>query len=86
MRYRCTVANRARSSSPAVISAFAAFCPSGLSVSVISSLSMRSRVVFVSSSTSAALRWVVGMGLRTRCMRSQLAGFCLLGKAVSAEG
>ena len=33
---------------------------------LISSLSMRSRVDFVRSSTSAALRWAVGMGGRTR--------------------
>ena len=88
-RYRCAlraVAKCARSSSPALISGFADFCPSGLSVRVISSLSIRSRVVFVSSSTSAALRWVVGMGLRTRGARSQLAGLCLLRKAVPAKG
>ena len=87
-RYRCTllvVANCARSSSPALISAFAAFCPSGLSVRAISSLSIRSRVVFVSSSTSAALRWVVGMGLRTGRTKSQPASLCLSNEAVSTE-
>ena len=37
----------------------------GLSVRVISSLSMFSRVVLVSVSTSDAVRWDVGIGGRT---------------------
>lgn len=59
------VARLARSSSPASASAFAAFWPIGLSDSAISSFSIFSRVVRVSSSTSAAVRWAVDIGDRT---------------------
>ena len=62
------VANSARSSSPASTCAFVAFWPMGVFVSAINSLSIFSRVVRVRSSTSAALRWAVGMGGRTDIM------------------
>ena len=63
------VASRARSSSPASTFAFVAFWPIGLAVRATSSVSILSRVVRVSSSTSAALRWAVGMGGRTMVAR-----------------
>lgn len=59
------IASLARSSSPGSTVGFVAFWPIGLSVSAMSSLSIFSRVVRVSSSTSAALRWAVGIGGRT---------------------
>lgn len=48
--------------SPAWTFAFAAFWPIGVAVNATSSFSIFSRVVRVSSSTSAALRWAVGIG------------------------
>lgn len=59
------VARLAWSSSPASTDAFAAFCPIGLSLSETNSFSIFSRVVRVSSSTSAAVRWAVGIGGNT---------------------
>ncbi len=44
--------------------------PRALSVRAMSSLSIRSRVVLVSSSTSAAVRPVVGIGSRTEESKS----------------
>ena len=52
----------ARSSAPASMDALVAFCPIGLAVRATSSLSIFSRVVRVRSSTSAAVRWAVGIG------------------------
>lgn len=46
-------------------SALAALCPRGLSVRLISSASIESRVVRARSSTSAEVRDLVGMGGRT---------------------
>lgn len=64
------VASLARSSSPAPTYAFVAFWPIGLSVRATRSFSIFSRVVRVSSSTSAALRWAVGIGGSTITSRS----------------
>jgi len=64
--HRAFIASFAKSSSPGrTSSAFAAFCPSGLSVSAISSFNIDSLVVLVSSSTSAGVKPAVGIGGRT---------------------